>query len=449
MKYDVVVIGGGVSGLATGALLAKQGKRVVVLEKGNQPGGRAYTYEEKGFTLNYGPHAVYRPQSGFLADLMGRLGKPVPKHGYPDPIRSYWADGDRFSAVGAKPHQLLATQLFPLGSRIALARMFLKLRGAKPDAVADDVTWGEWVASLTSDERVRRFANALATVNTYTRPAAKLSAAFVLSALQRNAFAKDSVGYMYGGWRTMYEAFIEVLTRDASVGTLISGARVERLETDAAGHVTAAIAGDARYEADTFVCTLPPQDAPMLAAPGSALAAELARWDALEDVRALCMDLGFSRRLRDDLTYVFDINDDLYYSLHSEIATDLAPAGGLLMHAMAYLSPEEGADEALLAARKAALIAGLDRHFAGWRDALVVERTLPNVRVVCARSTPQQFGKNRVPLRSSAAPNLYFAGDGRDLPLNLSEICFVSAMEVADALASLAPAAVGSTTAVG
>ena len=124
MKYDVVVIGGGVSGLATGALLAKQGKRVVVLEKGNQPGGRAYTYEEKGFTLNYGPHAVYRPQSGFLADLMGRLGKPVPKHGYPDPIRSYWADGDRFGAVGAKPHQLLATHLFPLGSRIALARSF-------------------------------------------------------------------------------------------------------------------------------------------------------------------------------------------------------------------------------------------------------------------------------------------------------------------------------------
>jgi len=38
-----------------------------------------------------------------------------------------------------------------------------------------------------------------------------------------------------------------------------------------------------------------------------------------------------------------------------------------------------------------------------------------------------------VPLRSAAA-NLYFAGDSRDLPLNLSQIVLASAIEVADAI---------------
>src|SRR5437899_310243 len=99
MKSDVVIIGGGVAGLASGALLARQGKCVVVLEKGNQPGGRAYTYREKGFTLNYGPHAMYRPHSGLLATVLERLGRPRIKHGWPDPLRSYWSDGDRFAAV--------------------------------------------------------------------------------------------------------------------------------------------------------------------------------------------------------------------------------------------------------------------------------------------------------------------------------------------------------------
>ena len=70
MKSDVVIIGGGLAGLSTGALLAKQGKRVTVIEKGNQPGGRAYAYEEKGFTFNYGPHAMYLPESGELAKVM-------------------------------------------------------------------------------------------------------------------------------------------------------------------------------------------------------------------------------------------------------------------------------------------------------------------------------------------------------------------------------------------
>ena len=92
MKSDVVIIGAGMAGLATGALLAKQGKRVTVLEKGNVVGGRAYCYEEKGFTLNYGPHAVYRPYTGYLNDVMTRLGREVPKCDFPSTSRSFWAD---------------------------------------------------------------------------------------------------------------------------------------------------------------------------------------------------------------------------------------------------------------------------------------------------------------------------------------------------------------------
>jgi phytoene dehydrogenase-like protein len=154
------------------------------------------------------------------------------------------------------------------------------------------------------------------------------------------------------------------------------------------------------------------------------------------------MDLGFSRHVRDDLTFIFDIERDLYFSLHSEVTPDLAPVGGQLLHAMAYLSPEEAADELLRAERKADLIDGLNRHFPGWRDALVVERVIPNVLVTAARQTPAQQGSGRVPLRSGVAANLYFAGDARDLPYNLTEICLASAMEVADAILGEVPAGV-------
>jgi len=152
-------------------------------------------------------------------------------------------------------------------------------------------------------------------------------------------------------------------------------------------------------------------------------------------VRALCMDLGFSRRVVTGRTFVYDIERDLYYSLHSEVTPDLAPPGGQLLHAMAYLSGEEAADERLRKEREQQLVEGLDRWFAGWREAIVVERTLPNVRVASARQTPQQQGAARVPLRSVAAANLYFAGDARDLPFDLSEISLASAMELADAIA--------------
>jgi 15-cis-phytoene desaturase len=275
-------------------------------------------------------------------------------------------------------------------------------------------------------------------VNTYTRPSRGLSAAFMLGHLQRNLFSKDYVGYMSGGWRTMYEAFTGVL--EAHGGALVTGAHVRSLEADASGRVIAAVTDDARYEADAFICTLPVQDAPSLAEAGSALASELAGYAAVEDVRAVCIDLGFSRRLRTDLSYIFDVERDLYYSLHSEVTPDLAPDGSQLLHAMAYLSPEEAASDRLPSERKVQLEDGLDRWFAGWREATVVERTLPNVRVVSLRQTPEARAK-RTPLRADSASNLYFAGDARDLPYNLTDICLASAMEASDAIvAAIAPA---------
>ncbi len=52
---EVVVIGAGFSGLATAALLAKDGFNVTVIEKNEQPGGRASVWKEGGwFYLRYG-----------------------------------------------------------------------------------------------------------------------------------------------------------------------------------------------------------------------------------------------------------------------------------------------------------------------------------------------------------------------------------------------------------
>jgi phytoene desaturase len=57
----IIVVGSGFGGLATSALLAKEGHEVVLLEKNNYLGGRAKVTETKGYTFDMGPSWYMMP----------------------------------------------------------------------------------------------------------------------------------------------------------------------------------------------------------------------------------------------------------------------------------------------------------------------------------------------------------------------------------------------------
>lgn len=68
---DVVVIGGGVAGLATSALLADAGCSVTLVEKNSELGGRAGRLETEGFVFDTGPSWYLMPEAfdRFFASL--------------------------------------------------------------------------------------------------------------------------------------------------------------------------------------------------------------------------------------------------------------------------------------------------------------------------------------------------------------------------------------------
>ncbi|MCO4745383.1 MAG: NAD(P)/FAD-dependent oxidoreductase [Proteobacteria bacterium] len=56
--YDTIVIGSGIGGMTTAAMLAKLGHRVLVLEQHYVPGGFTHTFRRKKWTWDVGVHAV-------------------------------------------------------------------------------------------------------------------------------------------------------------------------------------------------------------------------------------------------------------------------------------------------------------------------------------------------------------------------------------------------------
>ena len=54
-KYDVIIVGSGIGGLCCGSILALSGRKVLICEAHNQPGGVAHSFDMKGYKFESGP----------------------------------------------------------------------------------------------------------------------------------------------------------------------------------------------------------------------------------------------------------------------------------------------------------------------------------------------------------------------------------------------------------
>ncbi|HET7414591.1 MAG TPA: FAD-dependent oxidoreductase, partial [Arthrobacter sp.] len=61
-RRQVVIIGAGVAGLASAALLSRAGHHVTVVEKNAADGGRAGSWESGGFRFDTGPSWYLMPE---------------------------------------------------------------------------------------------------------------------------------------------------------------------------------------------------------------------------------------------------------------------------------------------------------------------------------------------------------------------------------------------------
>ncbi|ALV47569.1 phytoene dehydrogenase [Arthrobacter alpinus] len=112
-EQSCVVIGGGISGLATAALLAQDGNTVTILEKESQLGGRAGRWERDGFTFDTGPSWYLMPEViDHWFKLMGTSAAAELKLSRLDPAYKLWGNGAAHNVTEVRTGRGDAVELF-------------------------------------------------------------------------------------------------------------------------------------------------------------------------------------------------------------------------------------------------------------------------------------------------------------------------------------------------
>jgi phytoene desaturase len=101
-KKRAAVIGSGFGGLAVAIRLQVQGFDTVLFEARDKPGGRAYVYQQDGFTFDAGPTVITAPHC--LEELWEIAGRKMSDDVELLPVtpfyRLLWSDGERFDYDG-------------------------------------------------------------------------------------------------------------------------------------------------------------------------------------------------------------------------------------------------------------------------------------------------------------------------------------------------------------
>jgi len=422
-SMKVAIIGGGLAGLTAGAYLSEN-KNIegILFERSPQLGGRAFTYEKSGFTLNYGAHALYGIDRHILTDMEKELNLSFSSKSV-DKRKVMYAKNGQLTPAPLDFVNLVKTNLLITKDKMRFVGEIAAIM-ANIHNLRNYATLGDFLAESGASEDVKELWEHLVCSNFFITPeeARKVPGSSISKYYHNLFLAANPVGYVLGSW------------------AVITNQLKDKIESSGRFEITMREAAESiRYEDRKYIITTKNRemafDKVIFAMPvqqvikllkGTAWEPFFVPYENNTPTEVMVYDIGLDKVVARPFSYISDMDNKMFITDVSATDHTLTPIGGQLLQGIAYLNDnfeDEEERKAYLENKQIQMEKLFDTYYPGWQEAVAVKRVSKRAMVASVKNINSN---NLLPTKVENVPFL-FCGDGCEGKGELAERAFSSA----------------------